>query len=128
MSRYRLGAFTTIADGTAVPSGDGVGTSVAALPGRDKRCWSSRIVVVASGAFSANLTLWRRTAAGNWGRLGPVAGDINGGTAFAESGAGTYEYELGAEFLGLHSELYYQVSDMTGISSVTVQVAPYAED
>lgn len=122
---YRLGGFRTIADGTAAPSGGGVGTSLN-FAGREERTWSAKIVVVASGAYEFNLVVWRRDKSGAWARLGPSSGDINGGSSFAGS-AGTDTYELGAEFLGLHEELYFQASNATNVTSLTVSIAPYAE-
>jgi hypothetical protein len=121
-----MGAFTTIADGTAVPSGDGVGTAMATVPGRHYRNWSTLITIVASGNFSTNITCWARDVAGNFARLGPTSGDVNGGTAF-EGAAGTHRFHLGGEFLGLPVELYYQSSDNTNITGLTVAVAPYGE-
>lgn len=123
----RLGQFNTMADGTAVPSGNGVGTLMSTVPGRNAREWLTRITFVATGAFSCNVTVWMRDASGNWGPLGQLSGDVNGGDAFAEAGAGTYVYFISGERFGLPAELYYQASDMTNVTSLTVANAPVME-
>lgn len=122
----RLGAFTTIADGTAEPSGDGVGTSIAALPGRQSVDWLTKITIVATGAFDFTLGCRMRDGAGAWGPLGQLEGDINGGASFSGAGAGTFVKYIPAESLGVATELYYKANNATNVT-VTVAIAPYVE-
>lgn len=117
------GAYNTVPDGTAVPAGDGVGLLLSAVGGRTATDWVTKVTIVASGAFDFGITCWARDSAGDWGPLGMLSGDINGGATFAGA-AGTHHFYLGGEFLGLPAELYYQVSNTTNVTSTTVRIAP----
>lgn len=120
---YFYGAYTAVPDGAAAPAGDGVGLLLNTVGGRYNLDWITKVTIVASGAFDFGITCWARDAAGDWGPLGPLSGDINGGSTFA-GGAGTHHFYLGGEFLGLPAELYYQVSNTTNVTSTTVRIAP----
>lgn len=127
MSTFRYGAYTTVPNGTAVPTSND-GLDLTTVAGRDLQEWTLKVKVVASGAFSANIFCWRKDTANDWGTFGPASGDVNMGTAFTASGAGTYVFEVSGSFLGLPTRLYFQASNLTNITTLTTQISPIVKD
>lgn len=131
MNTFALGAYTSVPIGTAAPSGS-VGLVMSTVGGRGLQHWSTKVKLVKTGNVDLNITVWRRDVAGDWAPLGANSGDINGGSSFASSGAGTVFFEPAgpADFLGLFEEIYYQLSNNTnlnlGANQTQVLIAPIA--
>lgn len=128
MDTYRFGVYNAQVPATAAPAG-AVGLLMSSVGGRYQHYWSTRVKLVATGAVSVNIIVWRRDVNGFWAPLGQNGGDINGGSPFTMSGAGTSYFEPGGgEFLGVHDRIYFQFSNATNltIASCSVDIAPIA--